>query len=188
MKRVVLGTALGLLVAGNVQAQSSQEQWWQQLQVLCGKAFGGKEVRGVEGSAFAGQDVRIHVRECTAERIRIPLVVGEDRSRTWVLTRDAAGITLRHDHRHADGSEDTITQYGGTTVNRGSDQVQVFPADQLTADVIPGSGISSVWQMTIEPGQRLIYAGNRAGTPRGFQIDFDLSQPVEAPLAPWGWE
>ncbi|MGN0858839.1 MAG: hypothetical protein ACI4NW_06615 [Stenotrophomonas sp.] len=187
MKQVLLGAVLGLLVAGNAQAQSPQDAWWAQLQGLCGKAFAGKEVWGAQGSAFAGQDIRIHVRECTPQRIRVPLVVGDDRSRTWVFTRSEAGITLRHDHRHADGSEDTLTQYGGTTVNRGSAQVQVFPGDQLTADVIPGSGISSVWQITLEPGQRLIYAGNRVGTARGFQIDFDLSQPVDAPPAPWGW-
>lgn len=183
-----MGMGLCLLASGTLQAAGPQAQWWEQLQALCGKAFAGKEVWGAPGSAFAGQDIRIQVRECTPERIRVPLVVGEDRSRTWVFTRTDDGITLRHDHRHADGSEDTITQYGGTTVNRGSAQVQVFPGDQLTADVIAGSGISSVWQITLEPGQRLIYAGNRVGTPRGFQIDFDLSQPVDAPLAPWGWE
>lgn len=198
MKRMVFGMALWLAAMGAAQAAdapasamqpaNTQAQWWAQLQALCGKAFAGKEVWGADGSAFAGQDIRIHVRECTPQRIRIPLVVGDDRSRTWVLTRTEAGITLRHDHRHADGSEDTITQYGGTTVNRGSAAVQVFPGDQLTAEVIAGSGISSVWQMTIAPGQRLIYAGNRVGTPRGFQIDFDLSRAVEAPPAPWGWE
>ena len=188
MKRLMLGAVLGLMVVGNARAASPQEAWWEQLQALCGKAFAGKEVWGAPGSAFAGQDIRIHVRECTPQRIRVPLVVGDDRSRTWVFTRTEAGITLRHDHRHADGRPDTITQYGGTTVNRGSAQVQVFPGDQLTAEVIPGSGISSVWQITLEPGQRLIYAGNRVGTPRGFQMDFDLTQPVGVPPAPWGWE
>lgn len=187
MKRMWPAMLMGMLVAGSGQAASPQDHWWAQLQTLCGKAFAGKEVRGAPGSAFAGQDIRIHVRECTPDRIRVPLVVGDDRSRTWVFTRTDNGITLRHDHRHADGSEDAITQYGGTTVNGGSAQVQVFPADQRTAEVIPGSGISSVWQITLE-ADRLIYAGNRVGTARGFQMDFDLRQPVQAPQAPWGWQ
>ena len=185
---IAMGLAAAVMGSAQAHSQAPQQAWWAQLQAMCGQAFAGTEVRGSEGSAFAGQDIRIHVRECSDNRIRIPLVVGEDRSRTWVITRNAEGITLRHDHRHADGSEEAITQYGGTTVNRGSEQVQVFPGDQITADVIAGSGISSVWQMTIEPGTRLIYAGNRVGTPRGFQIDFDLSRPVSAPAAPWGWK
>lgn len=28
----------------------------------------------------------------------------------------------------------------------------------------------------------------RLGTPREFRIDFDLTEEVEAPDAPWGWE
>ena len=187
MKQVV--AAMLLALAGSAgAADNPQQQWWSQLQALCGQAFAGQEIRGAQGSAFAGQPVVIHVHECSEERIRIPLVVGDDRSRTWVISRDGHGITLKHDHRHADGSADAITWYGGTTSNQGSAQVQVFPADQLTAEVIAGSGISSVWQISIEPGQRLVYAGNRVGSARGFQIDFDLTQPVAAPPPPWGWE
>ena len=48
----------------------------------------------------------MHVRECSEDAIRIPFHVGEDRSRTWVVTRTANGLRLKHDHRHEDGSEE----------------------------------------------------------------------------------
>jgi hypothetical protein len=40
-------------------------------------------------------------------------LVGSDRSRTWVFTKTAASVRLKQDHRHKDGSEDRVTQYGG---------------------------------------------------------------------------
>ena len=57
----------------------------------------------------------MHVRKCTADTIRIPFHVGDDASRTWVVTRTTTGYRLKHDHRHRDGSEDKLTQYGGNS-------------------------------------------------------------------------
>jgi len=37
---------------------------------------------------------------------------------------------LKHEHRHQDGSEDKVSQYGGVTKNSGSPKLQFFPADQ----------------------------------------------------------
>ena len=55
----------------------------------------------------------MHVRSCKDKTIRIPFFVGDDKSRTWVFTMSKSNlITLKHDHRHKDGSEDKITQYG----------------------------------------------------------------------------
>jgi len=42
--------------------------------------------------------------------------------------------------------------------------------------------------MEIEPGRRFVYAANRVGTDRALRIAFDLTQPVAAPDAPWGWQ
>lgn len=181
---------IALALAGPAMAGDDvQSQWWQQLQALCGKAYAGELVRAPEGDdTFRDRHVVIHVRDCSDERVRIPLVIGEDRSRTWILTRSADGIELRHDHRHRDGSPDAITLYGGTTGNVGSAEAQMFPADDRTRATIPGSGLRSVWLMEIHPGQRFVYAANRVGTDRGFQVDFNLARPVPAPDAPWGWE
>mgnify|MGYP002652099858 CR=1 FL=1 len=78
-----------------------------------------------EGGRVLGEDPRdadwrsetlvMHIRECSETEIRIPIHVGENRSRTWVATRQGEGLRLKHDHRHEDGSEDVLTQYGGDT-------------------------------------------------------------------------
>jgi hypothetical protein len=165
------------------------DAWWERVQSLCGQAFEGHLVRAPEGDeTFRDKRVVMHVRDCSAERIRIPLVIDEDRSRTWVLTRRDGRIELKHDHRHRDGSSEAMTMYGGTSSNAGSADTQMFPAGDLTRDAIPGSGLRSVWLIEVHPGERFVYAANRVGTERGFQVDFDLTRPVQAPPAPWGWE
>lgn len=170
-------------------ATVSVDAWWERLHSLCGSAFEGVLVRAPEGDdTFRDKRVVMHVRDCTARRIRIPLVVGEDRSRTWVLTRREGRIELKHDHRHADGRPEAMTMYGGTSSNAGSEDTQMFPADDQTREAIPGSGLRSVWLIEVHPGERFVYAANRVGTERGFQVDFDLANPVPAPAAPWGWE
>ncbi|WP_394003696.1 hypothetical protein ACF3M1_02690 [Luteimonas sp. WGS1318] len=175
-------------MTGAAASTGDADDWWQQLQALCGKAYVGTLVRAPDGDdTFRDKRVVMHVRDCSDDRVRIPLVVDADRSRTWVFTRTPDGIELKHDHRHADGTPDTVTMYGGTTSNAGSADTQMFPADAQTRAVIPGSGLRSAWLVEVHPGTRFVYAANRVGTERGFQVDFDLTRPVPAPEAPWGW-
>jgi hypothetical protein len=127
----------------------------------------------------------MHVRSCSDDEIRIPFHVGEDRSRTWVITRTAGGLRLKHDHRHADGSEDAVTQYGGDTDGAGSATLQEFPADAFTATLIPAAA-TNIWTVEMVPGERYSYRLRRVGTDRRFRIDFDLSTPISPPPPPWG--
>src|SRR5690554_4839656 len=101
-----LALVLSLAVAGPAMAgNDGQAQWWQALQALCGKAYAGQLIRAPEDDdTFRDRSVVMHVRDCSDGRVRIPLVIDDDRSRTWVLTRTGDGIELRHDHRHPDGS------------------------------------------------------------------------------------
>ncbi len=167
------------------------DDFWTDLQALCGNAYAGELITEPEGEAgFAGQALAMHVRECGDERIRIPFFVGEDRSRTWVLTRvEVDGeprLALKHDHRHEDGSEDAVTMYGGTTTNLGLATQQVFPADQHTREIIEPAH-ANVWRIEVIPGERFSYHLRRLGTERVFRVDFDLTDPIETPPAPWGW-
>lgn len=186
---------------------SAADEFWGRLQALCGQAFAGTPVEYPPGdTTFTTAALVMHVRSCTAEEIRIPFHVGGDRSRTWVLTRTAGGIRLKHDHRHEDGTEDAVTQYGGDSdgwsgyLARNSDAVraelgspdglgrpgrQEFPADEHTAALIPAA-VSNIWAMEVEPGQRFAYGLRRVGTDRRFRVEFDLSRPIEIPPAPWG--
>ena len=136
----------------------------------------------------------MHVRECTTDTVKIPLHVETDRSRTWILKqtgpREDAGIQLKHDHRHEDGQEDAITQYGGHTLTPGTPTRQEFPADAFSKALFersarPNSSLN-VWAIEIRPGARFIYEVTRPN--RHVRFEFDLSRPVAAPPPPWGAE
>ena len=112
-------------------------------------------------------------------------MVGDDRSRTWVLKNEPSGIILKHDHRLISGEEDSITQYGGKASNAGSANMQFFPADIQTCELI-GYACFNVWWITIDD-KTFTYNLRRMGTDRLFTVSFDLTRPVANPEDPWGW-
>ena len=163
-----------------------QEAFWSALGALCGEAFEGEVREAPPGdTSFTDRRLVMQVRECGRDEIRIPFHVGEDRSRTWVITRTPAGLRLKHDHRHEDGTEDEVTQYGGDTRGPGTATRQEFPADAHTAELIPVAA-TNVWTVGIEPDREFVYALRREGTDRRFRLVFDLSHTVPAPPPPWG--
>jgi hypothetical protein len=160
----------------------------------CGQAFAGRVVADRPPPAqdpFAGKALIMHVRHCDDRGLEIPFHVGDDRSRTWVLTRTAEGLRLKHDHRHQDGSHDAVTMYGGDTKAPGTATRQELPVDAESIAMFEREGlaasVTNVWAMEIEPGKRFLYELSRPGG-RLFQVEFDLSAPVEPPPAPWGHE
>jgi hypothetical protein len=165
----------------------NQDIFWDQLRSNCGKAFKGTVVEAPDtDTTFRGKELIIHIRSCEENRIRIPFMVGTNRSRTFVVTRFANKLEWKHDHRHEDGKPDAVTMYGGSTSNSGSANMQVFPADEQSIQINPAM-IGNVWWVEIEPGKSLTYNLRRLGTNRLFSVKFDLTKPVEAPVAPWGW-
>lgn len=188
------GTSLMLLVLTGCAADRSkswnapeeQRAFWASLQSLCGLAFEGAIAEdSVANPDFARTPLVMHVRVCEEGRLLIPFHIADDRSRTWVLTQTAEGLRLKHDHRHRDGSEDEITQYGGDTRGPGLPTRQEFYADAHTASLIPAAS-TNVWTVEIVPGRMFAYALRREGTDRRFRVEFDLTRPVAAPPAPWG--
>lgn len=158
----------------------------------CGQAFAGRvlvDVPAAEDNPFAGQPLVMHIASCSEDEIRIPFQVGEDRSRTWVLTRTPAGLRLKHDHRHEDGSEDVLTWYGGTAASAGTVLRQEFPVDAESIALFGREGLSAstsnVWAMETGPGSRFLYELSRPNG-RLFQVEFDLATPVATPPPPWG--
>ncbi len=180
--------SFGYIATEAEQRMSQSAIFWQELQKLCGKAFGGiVENAPSDDTTFKGKRLVMHVRSCEKDRIRIPFFVGTDRSRTWVLTRQNDRILLKHDHRHEDGTPDKTTMYGGLTTNNGTATRQTFPADQQTTDLIPAAS-SNVWWIDLEPNEFFAYNLRRMGTERFFSIKFDLKKEIPAPPAPWGWK
>jgi hypothetical protein len=157
----------------------------------CGQTFAGRIVANEPATVndpFVGKPLAMHVRECAPGELRIPFHVGSDRSRTWVITRTGAGLRLKHDHRHEDGSPDVLTMYGGDTAGPGTSERQEFPADGESKSLFERQGLAAstanVWAMEFEPGRRFVYELARPG--RLFRVEFDLTRPVSPPPAPWG--
>src|SRR5690606_25168067 len=92
----------------------------------CGQAFAGRilvdEPATPGPDAFAGKELVMHVRGCDApaRELRVPFHVGDDHSRTWVITRTADGLRMMIYHRQYVSREDERTTYGGHTADTGS--------------------------------------------------------------------
>ncbi len=185
--RLLAGLVFALAtVAPSSRAQSADiaNAFLTNIRAHCGKAYEGRMVNPMPGdSVMARARLVMHVREC-GDTVRVPFHVGEDRSRTWVLTRTANGVRLKHDHRHADGKPDSVTQYGGDSRATGTGAVMEFAADAFTANLLPASR-TNVWTVEISATQ-FAYRLRREGTERRVNVVFDLTKPVPAPPAPWG--
>lgn len=185
---------LTLLVALAMVEQAGRapaERFFDALSTLCGKAFAGRIVDNTPAQPndpFEGQRLVIHVRTCTADRALVPFHVGEDRSRTFVITRLGDRLRFKHDHRHQDGSPDVFTMYGGESVAAGTSTRQEFPVDDESKALFTREkrevSNTNTWAMEIHPGRMLAYELSRPG--RLFRVEFDLTKPVDAPPPPWG--
>lgn len=169
----------------------ASDAFFNKLYGYCGKAFSGKLVAFNESDvkSFGGPAV-MHVRSCTKNEIRVPFHVGEDRSRTWVITKIDGGLRLKHDHRHQDGSEDKLTQYGGDTVDAGTSSRQEFPADAFSRAMFEREGMKVSMDNTwaVEVNDENVFAYELRRPNRHFRVEFDLSKPAAIPPAPWGFE
>ena len=147
------------------------------LRTLCGQRFEGRSTFPTDPKdSFFGKPLVAQVAHCTADEVRVPFAVGDDRSRTWVFTRTPAGITLKHDHRHADGTPDAQTDYGGLATPAGSAFTQNFAADAYTATLIPAAA-SNVWSLSLSAdGTTLHYILNRDGRLR-FEARLERAKP-----------
>lgn len=168
------------LTTAMVFNSDTQQAFFENLSTLCGKAFLGKQTyRSHHGASWAHLEMVMYVKECEPGRLAIPFRVGDDRSRTWLFLAEDGRLRFRHDHRHEDGSPEDETLYGGYADNQGNAWMQVFPADQYTADLIDGGG-GNVWTVSINEDKSIFtYRLDRDGEKR-FVIEFDLSKPLDA--------
>ena len=186
---------------------SPQDQFWQALSTHCGNAYQGALVSDDAADAdMQGADMVMHVRECSDEQISVPFHIREqgkewDRSRTWVFTRTADGLRLKHDHRHEDGESDAVTMYGGDTADAGTEALQSFPVDAESIAMFKREGldvsVTNVWSVGVDSASadqgKFAYQLTRtveggAPEPRNFRVEFDFGKPAETPPAPWGFE
>lgn len=193
---------------------AAQEAFWDSLTSHCGNAYAGVLVSSDERDVdWAERAMVAHWAQCSETRVAIAFHVEDagspssgngahrqedawDRSRTWIITRTADGLRLKHDHRHEDGLEDAVTQYGGDTLSGGTARVQDFPVDAYSIAMFEREGLAAsltnVWRVEVdaegEPGARFTYQLTRRNDPtRLFRVEFDATDPIEPPPPAWGW-
>lgn len=206
LRLLALTAALGGCATTAPTTADPQDAFFAALSSHCGKAFAGRLVsEDAADDDFVGAAMVMHVRECSEDEIKVPFHVqldGDwDRSRTWIITRTDAGLRLKHDHRHDDGKPDAVTLYGGDTATSGTASAQAFPVDATSIAMFERAGltpsVTNVWTVEVDPAgtqdARFAYQLRRtveggAPAPRLFRVEFDLTQPVPAPPAPWGHE
>lgn len=166
LNHAVLTVSLLTFAVPGALAGEKQDAFFARLSSLCGATFEGASVFPQDAAdAFAGKKLVAHVASCKADEIRIPFAVGADKSRTWIIERKAA-LTLKHDHRHEDGTPDAVTMYGGAANDSGSGDAQSFMADAHTAKLIPAA-LTNVWTISLSPdGRTLTYYLERDAKPR----------------------
>ena len=150
----------------STQAET-QRAFFENLKRLCAQRFEGETVFPPDKDhPMAGKRLIMSVEKCGEKEIRIPFLVGEDQSRTWILRLTEDGLLFKHDHRHADGTPDKITMYGGLASPNGTQYLQSFPADAETTKLIPEAA-TNVWTLQIVPEkQQFTYYLERHGQPR----------------------
>jgi catechol 2,3-dioxygenase-like lactoylglutathione lyase family enzyme len=176
----LLGTAAGSSTAAPASIPA-QDRFYASLRALCGKRFTGRIIADTPAPTgadpFTGARLEMFVRDCGEQELRIPFTVGEDRSRTWILTRLDGGLRFKHDHRHEDGTPDEVTMYGGDTRAAGSIRRQEFPVDEESRENFRANGLNAsldnVWAIEIDPGERFVYELARPSG-RLFRVEFDL--------------
>lgn len=164
--------------ATQVTVNANQQAFFNNLALLCGKSFAGREVYMIpENESWSHLNFVIHVNMCDNNNIQIPFHLSEDRSRTWMFILEDGRLRFRHDHRKEDGTPDEITLYGGYASRRGTPFVQYFPADDYTCELIPYA-CTNEWIVEIaEDFSSLTYKLTRNGILR-FEAIFDLTKPV----------
>jgi hypothetical protein len=188
----IAASTTGAASSPSAQATSPASQFLSGLAAVCGKAYAGRIVANEPpqpNDAFEGRTLIVHVRSCESGRVLVPFHVGEDRSRTFVLTLIGDRLRLKHDHRHKDGTSDVLTMYGGESTSPGMATRQEFPVDAESKALFTrekrDASNSNTWAMELHPGRMFAYELTRPGG-RKFRVEFDLTKAVPAPPAPWG--
>ncbi|MEQ9315522.1 MAG: hypothetical protein RLN72_06695 [Henriciella sp.] len=173
-----------------IPADLSADEFLANVQPFCGNSYEGRIVSDdPQDEDWRSETLIADFETCTETGLIIPLHVGDDHSRTWLVAlNDDGRLALRHQHNHEDGTPDALTLYGGKSSGASTATRQEFPADKKTMDLFDAEGIPeskhNIWAMEIQADDRIfIYELKRPG--REFRAEFDLSTPVESPGEPW---
>ena len=184
LQRSVLALLLGVAIVstGCQQPREDRSRWYDSqfylshFIVINGLLINGEvDPNYTPEGTFVGEPLQMQVLTWDSTGVSIAFRVGEDRSRTWFITREQDGrLHLRHDHRDPDGTPHDLTDYGGYGYASADYSSCDFAADDATAAMLPEAA-TNIWTMEFDfDNDRFIYNLTRHGAPR-FRAVFDLT-------------
>jgi hypothetical protein len=171
-------TAAAVLSAcATTPLKSGQDQFFASVSSHCGHSLHGRLVSNdPQDAAMNGKPIIGHFVGCTASEVRINIAVGDDTSRTWLISRTPGGLRLKHLQFHKDGTEAEVSRYGGDATTTGTAQRQEFPPDAFTSDLFtrvvsrPGN-LTNVWAVEARPNDFYAHELRNATTGRFFRLE-----------------
>jgi hypothetical protein len=161
-----------------IQDDTGQLAFLANLAAFCGKSFEGREVFMAEGrESWADKQFIMHVTVCEFGMVHIPFYLDDDHSRTWMFFIEDGKLRFRHDHRHADGTPEDVTLYGGYADSSGDAYCQNFPADEYTCDMLPNS-CTAEWRVKLSDDLSTFRYMLFSDGELFFEAAFDLSNPM----------
>ncbi len=179
----------GFVISGcereEVVEPDPHEAFFQNLSTFCNKMFSGEATfPDVPDHPLVDTELRIHFSSCDDDITRIELYRDVDYWHgAWVLERRDHGLHLYHDHlgdvrTEEDLGENDAHGYGGYADDRGTAVRQYFPADEVTAEMLPEAA-TNVWMIELNlEEEQFIYYLERHDEPR-FRTVFNLAEPLD---------
>lgn len=150
--------------------------FFERMRALCGQTFGGRTILSpATDRTFEPVRLFFTVESCGEDKLRIPFIVGDDDSRTWVLRMDEEGLTFFHEHLRSDGTPHEVSGFGGHATREGSEIFQSFPDFWADEETPPAE--HRIWRLAFEPEHDLfVYYLDRGGEP-AYRLVFYLGPP-----------
>lgn len=158
MRSIVIAAA-ALAGCTTTPVQRPQDQFFAAVSSHCGHSLYGRLVSNdTRDAALIGKAIVGRFALCTASEVRINIAVGDDTSRTWVISRTPGGLRLKHLHLHKDGTEEEVSRYGGDATRPGTAQRQEFPPDAFSKDLFarrerPWDTTKAFWAVEARPSE-----------------------------------
>ena len=166
---------------------AEQQAFWGNLQQHCGNSYQSNFADATPYyQPFDAAETRVHFFNCSDEIIHIALHIGDNHSRNLLLTKTDSTLRLKHDHRNSDGSEETITMYGGDAPRPGLETRQIFWADDHTAQILPLRH-DNFWFLDVMNDSTFAYGVHWPIQGNSIRIEFDITQTIDTPPTPWGY-
>lgn len=146
----------GISACNNQEPADSHSAFFQNLSALCGETFTGEASYPDDPDhPLVATELRTHLSSCDEDMIRIELYRNSDYWHgAWILEKRDEGLHLYHDHLGKERTEENLGDddahgYGGYADDRGSATRQYFPADEVTAQMLPEAA-TNVWMMELD--------------------------------------